>query len=70
MSFLRNRNWRFKLERSMVSRSSRVILPKPVKTTFFTANISESDTRRKEGPLRTELATYPSGANEEDLGVL
>ena len=36
-SFFLNRNCRLRLERSMVSRSSKVMWPKPVSTIFFTA---------------------------------
>lgn len=36
-SFFLNRNCRFRLDKSMVSRSSSVMCPKPVKTRFFTS---------------------------------
>lgn len=35
-SFLRKRNWRLRFDKSIVSRSKRVISPNPVITTFFT----------------------------------
>lgn len=46
-SFFLNRNCRFRLERSMVSRSNRVILPKPVKTIFFTVVSNSSSWARR-----------------------
>ena len=36
-SFFLNKNCRFRFEMSIVSKSSTVILPNPVKTIFFTA---------------------------------
>ena len=36
MSFFLKRNWRLRLERSIVSRSRRVMSPNPVRTMFFT----------------------------------
>lgn len=36
MSFFLKRNWRLRLERSIVSRSSRVMWPKPASKIFFT----------------------------------
>ena len=46
-SFLRKRNWRFRFDRSMVSRSKRVISPNPVITTFFTDEPNKRISTRK-----------------------
>jgi hypothetical protein len=46
-SFLRKRNWRLRFDRSIVSRSKRVISPNPVITTFFTSKpVSHIDIHR------------------------
>ena len=54
-SFFLNKNWRFKLERSIVSRSSTVIFPKPVRTIFLTANGENS-----QAAARSPEATAPT----------
>lgn len=35
-SFFRKRNWRFRFDKSIVSRSKSVICPNPTRTMFFT----------------------------------
>ena len=45
ISFFLNKNWRFRLDRSMVSRSSSVISPKPVRTMFFTIDVESIHSR-------------------------
>ena len=78
MSFFRNRNWRLRFERSIVSRSSSVMSPKPVNTMFFTAfPPSRAQAQQYLNPqqrhkntctlIRTEFTANPARADKEDL---
>lgn len=50
-SFLRKRNWRLRFDKSIVSRSKRVISPNPVITTFFTGEPNKQVSTRKKDEL-------------------
>src|SRR5258705_130513 len=65
-SFLRNKNCRFRFERSIVSKSRRVMSRKPDSTTFFTItrfSRSRSNVRRNH---HTEFAPDTARANNKD----
>lgn len=64
-SFLRKRNWRLRLDRSMVSRSRSVMRPNPVKTMFFTGS-RERKTGQHEGGRRTTALSTAATLEQND----